>query len=58
MIGKIYGVEGQKLITVTFNITPTEAKFTLKDRDKKEIQPKENHTYKIAPRKILLYLYG
>ncbi len=50
MIGKIYGVGGgTKKITVTFNLTPKEAKLTLKDRDKKEIPYNDSNTYKIEP---------
>ena len=55
-IGKVYGIKEEKqlLQTVTFNITPEDATFILKDKNGKTIEPETGTTYKLEERIILL----
>ena len=54
-IGKVYGIEREKIFyLVTFNLTPEDATFILKDKNGKTIEPETGTTYKLEERIILL----
>ena len=55
-IGGIWGAgsEPEQKITITFNVTPENATLVLKDAEKQTVEPKQDKTYIITPRIILL----
>ena len=55
-IGGVWGdgSEPEQRITITFNVTPENATVVLKDAEKQTVEPKQDKTYVITPRCILL----